>query len=399
MALTFLYVIVGRTFRLLFGRLRSDAHKDVQIAVLRHELGILRRQVKRPKYSPADRAVLATLGQLLPRRLWHDLLVRPETIMRWHRRLVAAKWTYLQRRPGRPVLDQHLVDLIVRLARENPRWGYHRIQGELRKLGFSVSATSIRTILIRNNLGPAPRKPSVTWRQFLKSQAAGIVACDFFTVETVRLKTLYVLFFIEIGSRRVRLAGVTAHPDGPWMVQQAREYSMAAELRAPRRFLIHDRDSKFSGPFDEVFAVDGVEVIRNPVRAPNANAYAERWVRTVREECLDWMLILGRRHLIQVLRVYIQHYNRRGDTEASAFVHRWILLRAGRLRKPILHRSVGEIGLEGCSMSRGRCSVRIEFLNPTRSRGDRLGTAGLVSPVGHRHLLHRPGIALAEPLH
>lgn len=129
-------------------------------------------------------------------------------------------------------------------------------------------------------------------------------------METVGLTTLYVLFFIEIRSRRVRLGGVTANPDGPWIVQQAREYSMAAEAAASRRFLIHDRDAKFSGPFDEVFGVDGVEVIRTPVRAPNANVYAERWVRTVREECLDWMLIFGRRHLIRVLRVYIQHYNR-----------------------------------------------------------------------------------------
>lgn len=169
MALTFLYVIVGRTFRLLVGRLASDAHQDVEIAVLRHELVILRRRVKRPRYCAADRAVLTTFAQLLPRRLWHDFLVKPETVMRWHRQLVAAKWTHPRRRPGRSALEQHLVDLIVRIARENRRWGYMRIRGELRKLCLSVSATSIRSVLLRNNLGPAPRRSARTWRQFLKA--------------------------------------------------------------------------------------------------------------------------------------------------------------------------------------------------------------------------------------
>jgi transposase InsO family protein len=207
-------------------------------------------------------------------------------------------------------MDQGLVELILRLARENSRWGYRRIQGELKKLGFSVSATSIRTVLMRNDLGPAPRKSSIAWRQFLKAQAAGIVACDFFTVETIRLKTLYVLFFIELGTRRVQVGGVTDRPDGAWMVQRAREFSMAAgEEDVGLRFLIHDRDSKFSGPFDGVFSADGAKVILTPVRSPNANAYAERWVRTVREECLDWMLIWGRRHLLQVLQEYVDHYN------------------------------------------------------------------------------------------
>lgn len=173
--------------------------------------------------------------------------------MRWHRQLVAAKWTCPQRRPGRPALDQHLVDLIVRLARDNRRWAYRRIQGEIRKLGFSVSATSIRSVLLRHNLGPAPRKSSMSWRQFLKTQAAGIVACDLFTVETVRLKTLYVLFFIEFGSRGVRLGGVTANPDGPWMVQQLGSIRWRPQLLSHGNFLFTIRDSKFSGPFDEVF--------------------------------------------------------------------------------------------------------------------------------------------------
>jgi transposase InsO family protein len=206
------------------------------------------------------------------------------------------------------------VALILRLAGENPRWGYRRIQGELKKLGVSVSATTIRTVLRGNGLGPAPRRASVSWRAFLRAQAAGIVATDFFTVETVRLTTLYVLFIIELGTRRVRLVGVTDHPSGSWVVQRARELSMererdTAEDTTVPRFLIRDRDSKFTRAFDDVFAADGTKIIKTPIQAPNANAVAERWVRTVRRECLDWILIWGRRHLERVLNEYVRHYN------------------------------------------------------------------------------------------
>ena len=236
------------------------------------------------------------MGSALPRKRWSVFLVTPDTILRWHRRLVTRKWTRPSRRGGRPPLADHLIALILRLARENPRWGYRRIQGELKKLGIQVSATTIRTVLLGNRLRPAPRRASVTWRAFLRTQATAILATDFFTVETVGLKTLYVLFIIELGTRRVRLAGVTDHPNGPWAVQRAREFSMdragtgAAEGRVAR-FLVRDRDSKFTRAFDDVFAADGVQVITTPVQAPNANAYAERWIRTVRAECLDWMLI------------------------------------------------------------------------------------------------------------
>jgi putative transposase len=294
--------------------LRSEHAKDVEIAVLRHQLEVLRRQVKRPEFRPADRAVLAVLSRALPRSHWSIFLVTPGTILRWHRRLVTRKWTQPYRRGGRPPLAEHVVALILRLARENPRWGYQRIQGELKKLGISVSATTIRTVLRGNGLGPAPRRASVTWRAFLRAQATGIIATDFFTVETVRLTTLYVLFMIEVGTRQVRLAGVTRHPNGPWVVQQARELSIEGEReRAPGttrpRFLIRDRDSKFTRTFDDVFAADGIRTITTPVQAPNANAFAERWVRTVRQECLDWMLILGRRHLARVLDKYVRHCN------------------------------------------------------------------------------------------
>jgi len=296
MALSYLYLMTRRLLGILVGSLRSEHAKDIEVAVLRHQLQVLRRQVKRPEFRPADRALLALLGSALPRKRWSVFLVTPDTILRWHRRLVTRKWTRPSRRGGRPPLADHLIALILRLARENPRWGYRRIQGELKKLGIQVSATTIRTVLLGNGLRPAPRRASVTWRAFLRTQATAILATDFFTVETVGLKTLYVLFIIELGTRRVRLAGVTDHPNGPWAVQRAREFSMdragtgAAEGRVAR-FLVRDRDSKFTRAFDDVFAADGVQVITTPVQAPNANAYAERWIRTVRAECLDWMLI------------------------------------------------------------------------------------------------------------
>ena len=194
------------------------------------------------------------------------------------------------------------------MARENPKWGCVRIQGELRKLGVRVGATTIRSLLRRAGLGPAPRRGGPSWAEFLRAQAHGIVACDFFTVETIWLRTLYVLFFIEHGTRRVRLAGVTAHRDGIWMRQQARNLAVDEELENVR-FLIHDRDAKFAAPFDVILRDESVRVIRTPVRAPRANAVAERWVRTVRSECLDQLLVVGRRHLERILREYLAHYN------------------------------------------------------------------------------------------
>ena len=230
--------------------------------------------------------------------------------VRWHRQLVRRRWTYP--RLGRPPLDPDVVDLVVRLARDNPRWGYQRITGELAQLGVRVSATSVRTILRREGLGPAPRRPGgPSWSTFLRAQASGIVACDLLSVDTIGLSRRYVLFFIELESRRVWLGGVTANPTGPWVTQQARNLFLAlADRPKPVRFLIRDRDAKFSGPCDAVFASDGVRVIRTPIRSPKANAFAERWVRTVRWECLDWLLLLNRRHLERVVRVYIDHYNR-----------------------------------------------------------------------------------------
>jgi transposase InsO family protein len=197
----------------------------------------------------------------------------------------------------------------LRLARENPHWGYKRIVGELKGLGIPVSATSVRKVLLEAGLQPAPQRTHSSWRAFLRAQAASTLACDFLTVETIFLQRIYVLFFISLATRRVEYVACSSNPDGRWVTQQARNLAMEFEDEQPFRFLIHDRDTKFSRAFDEVFRAEGIKVIRTPVQAPNANAFAERWIRTVRADCLDRILILGRRHLEHVLCVYRRHYN------------------------------------------------------------------------------------------
>ncbi|HEY5985451.1 MAG TPA: integrase core domain-containing protein [Streptosporangiaceae bacterium] len=304
------YLTLCHAIQLLTLLARGDAAKDLEILVLRHQLTVLRRQTPRPKLEPADRALLAASSRVLPRTRWSCFFVKPDTLLRWHRRLVAGTWTYPHSPTGRPPLNHGVQQLIVRLARENPRWGYERIRGELLCLGVRVSATAIRMTLRRHGLDPAPRRAVTSWRAFLRQQTAEIVACDFFTVDTVCLRRLYVLFFIELDTRRVHLAGVTANPDGAWVTQQARNLLLALEERGRRvRFLLRDRDAKFCRSFDDVFRSEGGDVVLTPVQAPKANAYAERWVRTVRAECLDWLLIVGRGHLDRVLRVYVEYYN------------------------------------------------------------------------------------------
>jgi putative transposase len=311
MTLRLLYLLFCQVLRWLALLTRSSAAKDAELLMLRHEVAVLRRQVARPRIDWADRAVLAGLARLLPRPAWRGMLVQPATLLRWHRDLVRRRWTYPHRR-GRPALAAELRELVLRLARENPTWGYRRIHGELCRLGYKdrIGASTVWTILQRAGVAPAPARSALTWRQFLRAQARGVLAVDFFTVDTVFLQRLYVLFVIEVATRRVHVLDVTSHPVGARVVQQARNLLMAIGDDLGRfRFLIRDRDTKFTAAFDAVFAAEGIEVLRTPVRAPRANAYAERWVGTVRREALDRMLIFGGRHLVSVLAEYAEHYN------------------------------------------------------------------------------------------
>jgi transposase len=277
--------------------------------MLRHEVAVLRRQVAHPALRPSDRALLAGLSRLLSRRHLGQLFVQPETLIRWHRDLVRRRWTY-PRRPGRPSVPAGIVGIVLRLAKENPTWGYRRIHGELATMGVRLAPSSVWAILRRHGIDPSTRRAGPTWIEFLRSQASSMLACDFFTVDTVLLRRLYVLFFIEIDTRRVYMTGITANPVGEWVVQQARNLSFVITERiSPAKFLIRDRDTKFTSSFDEVFHSEGIRIIRTPVRVPRANAFAERFVGTIRRECLDRMLIFHRRQLEVVLSEFLDHYN------------------------------------------------------------------------------------------
>jgi hypothetical protein len=289
MLLSLVYFVLRRLLEGLASSSRSDLEREVELLVLRHQVKVLSRRVRRPLFRRRDRMLLAAASRILPKERWRAFLVTPRTLLRCHQQLIQRKWTYKHRRAGRPGLDQETVQLITRLAEENPRWGYLRIRGELLKLGIRVSATAIRVVLRRHGLGPAPRRSGPSWSEFLRAQAHGVLAFDFFTVETAWLRTWYVLFAIELGSRRVHVLGVTRNPDSAWVTQQARNLAVG-ELLREIRFVICDRDSKFSGPFDEVVRTEGAQIIKTPARAPRANAFAERWVRTARRNAwtISW---------------------------------------------------------------------------------------------------------------
>lgn len=307
------------TVRLLYGILvqalswltllaRSSASKDAEILALRHELAVLRRINPRPRLNWTDRAVLAALSRLLPKPLQACRIGTPATLLWWHRRLVARKWRQ-PKPPGRPPISNEITTLIVRLATENRTWGVVRIQGELRRLGHRTAASTIRRIL-RSRRIPPPSSRGDTWRTFLRAQADGLLATDFFHVDTVTLKRLYAAFVIEHRTRRVHLLGVTDHPTGAWAAQLAR--NLAADLEdAGHRFthMIRDRDAKFTEAFDAAVASIGIHVVLTAPQAPRMNAFAERWIGSLRRECTDRLLITGGSHLHHVLDAYVEHYN------------------------------------------------------------------------------------------
>jgi hypothetical protein len=279
----------------------DEVAENAEILLLRHQLAVLHRQVTRPRFTWSDRAFVAFLAGLVPRERWGSFLITPRTILDWHRRLVRKQWTYPHRRPGRPALPEETVELVCRLARENPRWGYLRIVGELKKLGVAASKTAVASVLCSHGFLPAPRRAGPTWTEFLLAQAKGIVATDFFHVDSALLRRYYVLFVIEIDTRVVDVLGVTRNPNGPWVSHAARNFATDLEDSDRRfRLLLRDRDAKFTRSFDEVFASISIEAIRTPARSHRANAFAERFVRTVGDDCLDHLLTVISRRLPRI---------------------------------------------------------------------------------------------------
>lgn len=300
----------------------SEHEKDIQILLLQQQLRIAERQQKQsptlPRWQKTPLAALAHKLKQTSDNAKQSLeattrLFKPATLIKWHRQLVRRKWTFDNSpKIGRPPLSPEVEQWIVTIARENPSFGYVKIAGEIRKLGFQASATTIRTILLKNGFPPVPQRDNRSWQTFLNHYKQQFLACDFFTVETLWLQTIYVLFFIEHGTRRVHFAGCTSAPNHAWVTQQARQTTWLFEdVDLPMRFLIHDHDTKFSKSFDVVFETSDIEIIHPPFQAPNANAFAERWVRTVREECLDKLVILNQAHLRRVLKEYLHYYNSR----------------------------------------------------------------------------------------
>jgi len=309
-AVRLLYLILLRVLGWITLLARSEASKDAEILVLRHQVLVLRRQVGAPKPSWADRAIISARVRRIPRTRRLCLLVTPRTLLRWHAHLVRRRWTYPRRGSGRPPTRPTIRALVLHLAAENPTWGYRRITGELAGLGRKVGAATVWRILHKAGIDPVPRRSGPSWSQFLRTQAEGILACDFFHADTITLTRLYCFAVVEHASRRVQVLGVTANPTGAWVAQQARNLMLDLGDRAGGfRFLIRDRDSKFTAIFDEVFRAEGIRIVLTAPQAPRMNAIMERWAGSVRREVLDRMLIINAAQLRKVLSEYESHFN------------------------------------------------------------------------------------------
>ncbi|MFV2013559.1 MULTISPECIES: integrase core domain-containing protein [unclassified Micromonospora] len=310
------YLGVTNTLALLRLLPMSDRDKDAEILALRHQIMVLERQLHgdRVRFTPADRAWLAALLHPLPRSVRNHLrlLVRPETVLRWHRDLIARRHARRSRphQAGRPRTVRSIRRLVLRLASENPAWGYRRIHGELLVLGVKVAASTVWEILKEAGVDPAPQRTSSTWAAFLRSQAHAVIAADFFETTTLTGTRLYVLAVIEHATRRIRVLGVTAHPTAGWVTQTARNLVMDLEDAGCQvKYMIRDRDGKYPALFDTILADAGIDMVLSGVRVPRMNAIMERWVRTCRRELIDKTLILNQRHLRHALREYEDFYN------------------------------------------------------------------------------------------
>jgi transposase InsO family protein len=310
------YLTVTTTIALFHLLLMNDQDKDTEILVLRHQLTLLQRHLNSDKirFTPADRALLAALLHQLPRHALRrfPLLVRPDTVLRWHRNLLARRHAVASRpkRPGRPRTIHSIRALVLRLGRENPTWGYRRLHGESLVLGVTAAASTVWEILRDAGIDPPPERAATTWAQFLRSQADALLACDFFEVSTLNGTRLYVFAVIEHASRRIRVLGATAHPTTAWVTQAAKNLVMDLDDAHSRaRYMIRDRDGKFSALFDAVLADAGIKVILTGVRIPRMNSIMERWVQTCRHELLDRTLIWNQAHLLHALRELEQFYN------------------------------------------------------------------------------------------
>jgi putative transposase len=315
MCLRFVFLLVTRMVSWLRLSQREQTWKTAEILLLRHQLAVLqRRQPRRPDLDWADRALLAALLSVIPKVRRHRLrlLVTPDTIVRWHRDIVRRHWAAKSTRgkTGRPATRRSIRALVLRLARENPEWGYRRIHGELAGLGVKIAASTVWEILKNAGIDPAPRRTGTGWPLFLRSQAEAILACDFFTADLLDGTQAYVLAVIEHASRRVRILGVTLHPTGEWTAQQARNLMMDLGDQAHRvKFMIRDRGSNYTAAFDAVLADAGIRTVLCHVRTPRMNAIAERWIGGCRRELLDRTLIWNQAHLRRILRQYETHHN------------------------------------------------------------------------------------------